>query len=402
MSRGRHTQVKGRILTTPFMAMATVAAVGLGVLAWRFAVGLGAPTAMNDGYPWGIWIAFDVVVGTAIACGGYAMAILVYILNKGKYHSMVRSAIVTSALGYGLAGVAVFIDLGRFWNVWKVPIFFWEWNLSSILLEVALCVFLYTMVAWMELGPTIVARFCDPDSPRCRKIVSTIQIPVERSMPWLLALGILLPTMHQSSLGSLMLLAGPKLDPLWSTPLLPLLFLITAVAMGFGGVVIESNLSAEAFGRPRHPELLRGLAKPTGWMLLAYAAIRVADLAFRGRLGLVATSGELSAVFLAEMLLFVGVGFALLVPRLTADTGTLFRLAMLVILAGGLYRFSSFLIAYNPGPQWSYFPSVPELLVTLGLLAAEFMAYVFLVKTFPILQARPLPAPASSPSLEVS
>lgn len=397
MSRGRAVPLGGRIVTRPFMMLATVFAIGMAVLAWRFLVGLGGPTALNDGYPWGIWIAFDVVVGTAIACGGYAMAILVYILNRGEYHPMVRSAIVTSALGYSLAGLAVVIDLGRFWNVWKLPIYFWDWNGTSILLEVALCVMLYTLVAWLELGPTVVAKFCDPENERCRRIVARIQKPVEKAMPWLLALGILLPTMHQSSLGSLMLLAGPKLHPLWSTPLLPLLFLISCVAMGFGGVVIEASLSAEAFGRPRHTRLLQGLARPTGWIFLTFSAVRLADLGFRGRFGLVLGSGELSALFLAEMVLFVGVGLALLTPRLTRDPGSLFRLAMLVILAGGLYRFSTFLIAFNPGPQWSYFPSVPELLVTLGLLAAEFMGYILLVKTFPILQASPS-APASSPS----
>lgn len=397
MSRGVHTPVGGKILTRPFMTLAVVCAVGLAMLAWRFLVGLGAPTAMNDGYPWGIWIAFDVVVGTAIACGGYAMAIMVYILNKGQYHPMVRSAIVTSALGYTLAGFAVVMDLGRFWNVWKLPFFWGSWNGTSILLEVALCVMLYTMVAWLELGPTVVAKFCQPDSERCRKIVSRIQKPVERSMPWLLALGILLPTMHQSSLGSLMLLAGPKLHPLWSTPMIPLLFLISAVAMGFGGVVLESILSAEAFGRPRHMNLLRSLARPTAYLFLAFALIRVVDLALRGRLGLVATSGELGVLFVAEMLLFLGIAAALLNDRLLRDPGSLFRTAMLVIFAGGLYRFSAFLIAYDPGPQWSYFPSIPELLITLGLLAGEFMTYILLVKTFPILQAAS-PTPASSHS----
>ncbi|MEJ2538477.1 MAG: Ni/Fe-hydrogenase cytochrome b subunit [Gemmatimonadota bacterium] len=397
MSRGRAVPLGGRIVTRPFVILATVFAVGMAVLVWRFLVGLGAPTALNDGYPWGIWIAFDVVVGTAIACGGYAMAILVYILNRGEYHPMVRSAIVTSALGYSLAGLAVVIDLGRFWNVWKLPVYFWDWNGTSILLEVALCVMLYTLVAWLELGPTVVAKFCDPENERCRKVVARIQKPVEKAMPWLLALGILLPTMHQSSLGSLMLLAGPKLHPLWSTPLLPLLFLISCVAMGFGGVVIEATLSAEAFGRPRHTRLLQGLARPTGWIFLAFSAVRLVDLGLRGRLGLVTSSGELGLLFVAEMALFIGVGLALLTPRLTRDPGSLFRLAMLVILAGGLYRFSTFLIAFNPGPQWSYFPSVPELLVTLGLLAAEFMGYILLVKTFPILQASPSAA-VSSPS----
>ena len=50
---------------------------------------------MNDGYPFGLWIAFDVVTGTALACGGYAVAILVYILNKGKYSPLVLNGVAT-------------------------------------------------------------------------------------------------------------------------------------------------------------------------------------------------------------------------------------------------------------------------------------------------------------------
>jgi Ni/Fe-hydrogenase subunit HybB-like protein len=103
-------------------------------------------TAMNDGYPWGLWIAFDVVTGTALACGGYAVALLVYVLNKGKYHPLVRPAVLTSALGYTLAGAGVGLDVGRWWSVWRVPLFFWRWNLNSVLLEVALCIMSYMFV----------------------------------------------------------------------------------------------------------------------------------------------------------------------------------------------------------------------------------------------------------------
>jgi hypothetical protein len=153
------TPVGGPIVTRPFKILAALAAIALALLAWRFVFGLGSVTAMNDGYPWGLWIAFDVVVGTALATGGYAVAILVYVLNKGRYHPLVRSALVTSALGYTLGAIGVVIDLGRFWSVWKVPIYFWNWNLNSILLEVALCISLYVLVLWVEVSPSFLENW---------------------------------------------------------------------------------------------------------------------------------------------------------------------------------------------------------------------------------------------------
>jgi Ni/Fe-hydrogenase subunit HybB-like protein len=136
---GHAQPVGGRIYTRPFRFLSVLFAIAGALILYRLAAGLGQVTAMNDGYPWGLWIAFDVVTGTALACGGYSVALLVYVLNKGKYHPMIRPAILTSALGYTLAGIGVGLDVGRWWSVWRVPLFFWHWNLNSVLLEVALC-----------------------------------------------------------------------------------------------------------------------------------------------------------------------------------------------------------------------------------------------------------------------
>src|SRR6185503_16364864 len=129
--------------TRAYLVLLLVAATAFALIAWRFAAGLGATTAMSDGYPLGLWIVFDVVTGTALACGGYAMALLVYIFNKGKYHPLIRPAILTSALGYSIAGFSVVIDVGRPWLAWKIPIKIWTWNLNSVLLEVAVCIMAY-------------------------------------------------------------------------------------------------------------------------------------------------------------------------------------------------------------------------------------------------------------------
>ena len=397
MSFARGQRVEGPVVTPTFRLLLVFIAVAAVILAWRFLFGLGATTNLSDGYPWGLWIVFDVVVGTAIACGGYAVAILVYVLNKGKYHPLVRSAVVTSGLGYTLAGFAVVIDLGRYWNMWKLPVSFWNWNLTSVLLEVALCIMAYTLVVWLELAPAVVQKFEREGRDRAHRWAVRAKRPVEMALPWILALGVLLPTMHQSSLGSLMLLAGPKLHPLWYTPFLPLLFLISCVAMGFAGVVLEATFSSRAFGRPRHDHLLRGLARPTGWTLLAYVVLRLVDLAWSGKLDMAFALDGASLLFLVEITLFAVSGVALVSRGVVRHFRWLFRMATLAILAGALYRFSTFLIAYDPRWGWSYFPAVTEILVTLGIIATELALYLVLVKTFPILQGRG-PAVAHRPS----
>ena len=178
-------------------------------------------------HPFGLWIAFDVVTGTALACGGYGVAILVYILNKGHYSPLVRPALLTSALGYSLAGLGVALDVGRWWALWKVPLYFWQWNFNSVLLEVALCIMAYTVVLWVELSPAILEQFRDSAILPLRRFARATLPILDKISVWVVALGMLLPTMHQSSLGTLMLLANSRLHPLWRTPWLPLLFLVT-------------------------------------------------------------------------------------------------------------------------------------------------------------------------------
>jgi Ni/Fe-hydrogenase subunit HybB-like protein len=381
--------VGGRILTRPFLVLAVFAAAAAVLLAWRFLFGIGSTTALNDGYPWGLWIAFDVVVGTAIACGGYAVALMAYVLNRGKYHPLVRSAILTSALGYTLAGLSVIIDLGRWWNVWGVPIQIWNWNLNSILLEVALCIMLYMFVLWLELSPAFLEKGREAANPRIRGFSERALPRINRAMPWLIALGLLLPTMHQSSLGSLMMLAGPRLHALWQTPLLPLLFLVSCLAMGYAAVIIESTLSTRTFRRPSETPTLRTLGRPIALVIGLYAGIRVVDLVLRGQSGLLLAMDRFTFLFAAELTLLI-VGAAMLLGR-RIGTATLIRAALLILLGGGLYRFSTFLIAFDPGQHWTYFPAAAELMITVGLVSAEIMVYIALVKTFPILAGVPAP-----------
>jgi Ni/Fe-hydrogenase subunit HybB-like protein len=383
----RAQAVGGPILTRTVKALLALFFAGAILILWRLAAGLGATTALSDGYPWGLWIAFDVVTGTALACGGYALALLVYVLNKGRYHPMVRPAILTSALGYTLAAVSILLDVGRPWLGWKIPLFFWSWNLNSALLEVALCIMSYTFLLWIELSPAFLEKFKEGPEGRLKRFSQKAYAIVNKALLFIIALGILLPTMHQSSLGTLMILTGPKLHPLWQTPFLPLLFLLSCVAMGYAAVVFESTLATAFFRRKADTGMLAALSGAMLPVLGAFLVLRVGDLASRGQLGLVFAANRFAVAFWIEIALFA-MPFVLLLPaRERHSPGNLFRAAMCMMLAGAVYRFNTYLVAYRPFDDVHYFPSVPELMITLGLVALEIVGYIAIVKLFPIFSA---------------
>jgi Ni/Fe-hydrogenase subunit HybB-like protein len=384
--------VGGPLVTRPFKILLVLSLLGLVLVIWRFMVGLGPATGLTDGYPWGLWIAFDVVTGTALACGGYAVALLLYILNKGKYHPLIRPAILTSALGYSLAGLAIAIDVGRPWLMWRIPLGGFpdvgSYNWNSALLEVALCVMAYIVVLWIEVSPAFFEKWKESPRPGLARFSRNAHGFLEKALIWIVALGILLPTMHQSSLGSLMLLAGPRLHGLWHTPLLPLLFLISCVTMGYAMVVFESSLASAVFKRKPETGMLRslyGVAVVTLWI---YLAIRFVDLVLRGKLGLMFVPNLYALMFWVENGLLLA-ALAMYYRRGRAlSLGGMFRGALLMALAGAVYRFDTYLVAFQPGENWSYFPTVPEIMVTVGIVSAEILFYLVMVKRFPILSGR--------------
>lgn len=375
----------GKIVTRPYKLLVGLFALAMLLIAWRMVAGLGATTAMNDGYPFGLWIAFDVVTGTALACGGYAMAILIYVFNKGKYHPLIRPAILTSALGYSIAGFSVAIDVGRPWLIWRVPVYGWRWNFNSALLEVALCIMAYVVVLWIELAPAFLEKWRNAPKPRLASIVGKTADRLDRLLPWIVALGVLLPTMHQSSLGTMMLLAGDKLHPLWNTPLLPLEFLVGCILMGYGAVTIESCLGSLLFKRRPETAMLAKLSFAAAVTLWLFVLIRLTDLIVRDQTEAMFAGDLYSTMLWLELCLLLIPGIAYFWPGVRTKIRHLFSGAVLVVLAGAIYRFDTYLVGYNPGNNWSYFPAVPEQLVTLGLVAFEVAAYVLIVKRFPIL-----------------
>jgi Ni/Fe-hydrogenase subunit HybB-like protein len=386
-----HAPVGGELMTPAYRKLLIVVAIGAAAALWRFFMGLGAVSNLSDGYPWGIWIALDVVTGTALGCGGYAVALLVYILNKGEYHPLVRPAVLTSLLGYGLAVIAVTIDLGRFWELWKVPVFFWRWT-HSPQLEVALCVAAYVLVLLVELSPALFEKWRKTASTSLRRVAETGLRFVDKGLIWILALGMLLPTMHQSSLGTMMLLPATKLHPLWFTPWLPLFFLINCLMMGYGAVVLESHLSARAFKRPLETYMLGRLSTVVLYVTIVWLAFRLLEVTVAGDLATIAS--PVGMAFVAEIALHLVVIWLVSSEAGRFTPATQFRAALLLVLAGLVFRINVYLIAFRPGENWSYFPALAELLITLGIIALEVALYVAAVKKFPILAGSHQPARA--------
>jgi Ni/Fe-hydrogenase subunit HybB-like protein len=404
-----YQKLEGKIFTKSFFILLFVVAVGFFFVGVRYVKGIGAVSNMSDGYPWGIWITYDVATGTAIACGGYAVAILVYIRNRMQYHPMIRSAILTSMFGYGLAGFSVMVDLGRPWNSYNffIPS---KWQANSAMFEVALCVMTYSMVLIIEFLPAILTAIENTKWERMRAVrdwlhpkiapdaellQSKLEL-VKAGAAWLkprlnkvliffIVLGITLPTMHQSSLGSLLLIASTKLHPLWHTGFLPLLFLINCIFIGYAIAILESIISCYSFKRPYEVEELSGLAGLIPWVTAIWLSVVVGDLVYRGQVLAALRLDFYSFFFLLEFML-VGIGSALLFLKANRRSPRwLFVSAAMIVLGGALYRFNVYLIGFNPGKGWRYFPSFAEIMITVGIVALEILAYKVFVKLFPVL-----------------
>ncbi|MEN9501231.1 MAG: hypothetical protein RI964_516 [Pseudomonadota bacterium] len=369
----------GRIFTLPFLVLGALALIGMYFLALRFIYGMGAASNLNGAHAWGIWVVYDVVIGTAFACGGYALALTVYVLNKGQYHPLIRPALLASLLGYGLGGFGAFFDMGRWWQFYNI-LLPWNWNFNSVMLEVGLCVMTYITILVIEFAPAILeflgSRFA---ADKLLKILN-------KFLFIFIAVGVLLPSMHQSSLGSLLIAMGHKINPLWQTwHIQPLLALLTAICMGFSIVVFEGSFASAGLNQPSETPLLKGLSKGIIGLLGAFLVVRFTALAVQGKLGLLFAGDFASLMFLIETLLFITPMVILASEQRRAQGGQLLIAAVSMLLAGALYRFDAFLITFNPGPGYSYFPSVPEIMVTVGIVALEIMAYLVLVKILPVM-----------------
>lgn len=377
----RERPLGGRVVTGGVAAALVLAAAAFAYVAVRLLTGLGPVTALNDGYAWGLWKPFNVVTFTGIGAGALGLALVTYVTNHRRYHPLVRSAVLVGAIAYTLAGFSVLVDLGRWWNVWAIFVAPW-WNLDSVLLEVALCVMAYALVLWVEVLPAAMDRLAGGEG-RFARLAAAVRPWVPRGFPFVVSLAIVLPLMHQSSLGSLFLVAGTKLHPLWHTPWLPALFLLSCLSMGFGAVIGVDTATALAWRRARDGRLDATLSLAMAAFALAFVVLRVGEVLWAGELATV--HGPKGLLFLVELLLFAYPAIRVLAPSYRRNPGYVFWAAQLSVAAGALYRFDTYLSAFDPGPGFRYFPSVGEVLFSAGLAGAGLALYVVLVKLLPIL-----------------
>ncbi|NOZ27180.1 MAG: Ni/Fe-hydrogenase cytochrome b subunit [Chloroflexi bacterium] len=352
--------------------------IGLVVAIIRYMNGLGAVTNLSDGRAWGLWISFDLYCGVALAAGGFTLTAAVYIFNLKKYYPIVRSAILTAFLGYLMVIVALLVDLGQPWRIWHILIY---WNLHSPLFEVGWCVLLYTIVLALEFSPCVFERF-NLEAPL--RLIRAIQIP-------LVIAGVVLSTLHQSSLGSTLLLMPDKIHPLWFTPILPFLFFLSAVAVGPAMVIVETSLGGRGLGHSIDLEILAGLGRALPYILGLYLLFRLGDLLVAGEFGAIFSSGLYSVLFLAEVIGGVLVPLILFaLPAVRRSRTALFWSAMLVVLGVVLNRFNVSLIALAPRPGTTYFPHPMEFVISIAIVSAGVLGYIMANRYLPIIQYEPV------------
>ncbi|MFL5407638.1 MAG: NrfD/PsrC family molybdoenzyme membrane anchor subunit [Myxococcales bacterium] len=380
--------VGGPLWTGGMKILVALIVVALATVVVRMFLGLGAVTGLSDAYPWGIWKPLNVVTYTGIAAGAYAVGLLCYVFNKGEYHPFVRSAVMAGAMGYTLAGTSVVVDLGRWWNLWVVmwpPVY----QLNSVLLEVAICVTLYMAVLWVECVPAVLEGWQGSKYAALRGIAAKYLPPLNKALPFIIALAILLPTMHQSSLGGLYMITPTKLHPLWHSYWLPGLFLISCWTMGAGGVVLMEILTTWIWPRRTDTAMLAKLMGVVRWGVVAYLALRFADLFLSGRFGkALAMPGQAFYFFWFGLEIAANVAVVVLFSseKKRRNLGVLLGGALLLVFAGALYRFDTYLTGYMPQrPGAVYFPSFWEITNSVGWAAIGIAVYVVMVKRFPML-----------------
>ncbi len=391
-----------RFFTRGTIVLTVLAALGALAYIYRLIVGLQAATNLNDQYPWGIWIAIDVATGVALAAGGFTTAALADIFHKERYHVIVRPALLTAMLGYTFVVIGLLADLGRYYNVWH-PMLPSMWQGDSVLFEVGLCVMIYLTVLYIEFLPIVAERFkgrVNLPGPLCHlnglieSFLSVADRTLGRFISVFIIAGVVLSCLHQSSLGTLMLIAPTKIHPLWYTSISPLLFLLSAIAVGFPMVIFESLLASKSFKLKPETPVLSSLARYVPILLGVYLAIKLVDLTIRDAWPYLWEGSVQSVMWMIE----IGGGIVLPIILLLQErvrrsvTGLLTAATLVIVLGVALNRINVFLVAYTPlYPTGPYFPSVFEIMVTVGLISALVLVYRFLVMHLPIIAGEKVP-----------
>jgi len=385
--------VNAKFWTPGVVVLAVLMAAGAAAIVARFIGGIGYVSNLTTARPWGLWIGVDVASGVALAAGGFTTAFLAHIIGRHYYEPVVRPALLTAMLGYTFVVLGLLVDIGRSWAIWKPMI---HWNPTSVLFEVAMCVMFYLNVLYIEFIPIVVEQFLG--KVRLPGALAVFNSPIEgilkladRILPkimWVFIIaGVVLSCMHQSSLGSLMLIAPTKLHPLWYTPILPLLFLTSAIAVGYPMVVFEATLATTSLKLDSEMKVLTPLTRITIFLLGVYLALKVGDMAVRGTWVYLLDGTAQTNSFLVELVFGVIVPWLMLLSsRVRHSRPWLFTASTLIVAGVVINRLNVFVVGYRPPvSEANYFPAIGEFLVTAGLIATLMFIYRFLVTWLPVL-----------------
>ncbi len=372
-----------RSITPANAVAAAILVVGVPLMVWRFAAGLGAVTNLSQTTPWGLWIGFDMLCGVALAAGGFTLACAVYIFGVEEYRPVVRPAILTGFLGYVFAVIGLLCDLGQPWRI-VYPIFY-KHGVTSVMFEVGWCVFLYVTVLFLEFTPAVFEWL---GWTKLRKRAKDMTLG-------LTAFGVVLSTLHQSSLGALFLMAPDKIHPLWYSPYIPVFFFVSAIAAGIAMVIVEGALSHRVFqGQLEHTregqadEITLGLGKGAALVLFTYFFVRLQGVADGGRWDLLLTGW--GAWFAVEVLGFVLLPCLLFAWSVRRRSVTGVRVAAaLTVLGIVLHRLNVSIIAFNWNRPDHYVPSVAELIVSLTIVTIGVLTFRWIVNRMPVLHEHP-------------
>ena len=354
------------------VVLAIVLIAGAYATIFRFFRGLGASTNLTDAFPWGLWIGFDVMCGVMLAAGGFTLTSAVYLFNLKNFKPIVRPAVLTAFLGYLLVVVALLFDLGRGYRIWHPLVM---WNPRSVMFEVAWCVTLYTTVLSLEFAGVALERFQLNKLLRVQKILL---------VPLVIA-GVMLSTLHQSSLGSLYLIVPNKLHPFWYTPILPVLFFLSALCVGLAMTIFESSMTAKHFGKQLELPLIQALGRTLLVMVGVYTVVRFEDLLHRGALALLANGGWETILLLVEILLGSALPIILLlIPKVRESPKGLYLAAVVCLLGFVTNRMNVAITGMEAGTGQHYFPKWTEITITLAITGFGFLVFAVAVKYLPI------------------
>jgi Ni/Fe-hydrogenase subunit HybB-like protein len=349
--------------TVLFSLLGTLVVMGLVAALGRLLLGLGASTALSDGYPWGIWIGLDFLL-IAFSGAGFTMAALVHVFRQEKYRPALRPALLTGLLGYTAVLLILLLDLGRWDRFYHFLIL---WNPHSPLFEICWCVLLYTVVLAIEFSPALFQRLKWPGPARR---VGRLMLPVAVA-------GVTLSSLHQSTLGTLYLNMPQRLHALWYTPALPVLFFVSAVMAGLGVAVLAYVGAGRLHGQPARPAVTSGLARGAGWVSLLYLLLKLGELGAAGELPALLALDRPALLFGLEL----GLGALLPAVLLLLPATRRHRVyqlggAALILLGVCANRFNATLFAQtSPVAGAAYAPHLMEWLTALGIIAAAALAW---------------------------